>query len=203
MTEWSRRGALWLGIAAALAAVSPPVHALVHDLFSIHMTQHLVLMVVAAPLVAFGRPLRIRVPPLLVVALNAVVLWAWHAPALYREALRNDFLHIVEHATFFAVAVLLWNFVLNASETELPGRVLAVFVSGLQSSALGAILAFASVVLYPGHDSARFGLTALEDQQLAGTIMWIPAGFIYLATMVVLLYGWFARMERSSASVGE
>ena len=138
--------------------------------------------------------------PLLVAGLHAVVLWAWHLPAPYQAALTHDGLHIAEHVSFIGTAVLLWSLIIGRGEKRRLGyapAVLLVFVTSLQSGALGAILTFAMSELYPLHrgGAAAWGLTSLEDQQLAGGIMWIPQGMLYLAAMAILLWKAFGEVE--------
>lgn len=198
----TKKGLLASGIVAAAAATAPPAHALAEDSFAAHMIQHLVLMIVAAPLLAVGATVHIRVPLTVAAAAYAVVVWGWHAPAAYTAAVERDVLHVAEHASFVAVSWLLWRVVFDARHGYVP-RIAVVFVTGLQSSALGAILAFASIVLYPVHDPGRFGLTPLEDQQLAGAIMWIPPGLVYLVTIVALLFAWFSRMDDVVVEAGD
>ena len=136
--------------------------------------------------------------PIAIVIAHAVALWAWHLPALYDAAIENSLLHALEHLLFLATAMAFWAFVLGRSgHLDRLQRVGLVFVTALQSSALGALIAFASEPLYRAHLVNTSGLTALEDQQLAGAIMWVPPGVVYLCVMLVLLYGWFAQLERA------
>jgi putative membrane protein len=219
-----RAAAFYAGVALSLVATMSPLHALGGTLFAAHMVQHLVLMVVAAPLLTFGRPVAIlaglprrfrrrvvratrSVRALRDVARNPVavwcagtaVLWAWHLPKLYEAALTTEALHGVEHASFLGVSFILWRLVPGVGERGLShgAAVGLVFATALQSAALGAILAFAARPLYSVHiaGAPAWGVTPLGDQQLAGAIMWIPPGIVYLATMAVLLHSWFARMD--------
>ena len=139
--------------------------------------------------------------PIAIVIVHAVALWAWHLPALYDAAIENAYLHALEHLSFLATAMAFWAFVLGRSgDLDRLQRVGLVFVTALQSSALGALIAFASEPLYRAHLAKTSGLTALEDQQLAGAVMWIPPGVVYLCVMLVLLYGWFAQLERADSA---
>jgi putative membrane protein len=228
----------YAGLAALAAALVSPLDRLAGALFAAHMTQHLVLIAVASPLLVYGRPAlplrlglgrgpRTRVPPaaipalrrlrclsnnpLLVGGLHGVVLWAWHLPGLYTAALRNGAIHAAEHVSFLLTGLLFWRLVIRRSpKAKLPyaPAILLVFVTSLQSGALGALLTFAPSVLYPVHGGgpAAWGLTPLEDQQLAGAIMWVPQGMLYLATIAVLLWRSFlepeARSRREEAERG-
>lgn len=219
-----------VGIAALAGALLSPVHALGEALFSAHMVQHLLLMVVAAPLLVLGRPWiawawavprrrrrllargwhRLRgvrrvgrglAHPLAILALHVVVLWAWHVPALYEAALDSRAVHHLEHATFFVSAVLFWWVLARAgSRSGWAGQgaaILYVFAVALQSGALGALILFAPEAWYPLHawGAAAHGTTPLEDQQLAGVLMWVPAGLAYTAAGAALLAAWLRRTE--------
>ena len=115
----------------------------------------------------------------------AVTLWTWHAAGPYDLALRNDLVHRLEHAMFLAAAVASWWAILAAVQRRggpVGTAVLVLFALSVQGSVLGALLTFASAPWYPsyGDRAAAWGLSALEDQQLAGAIMWVPGGLGYL-----------------------
>lgn len=217
------------GLFAVAIALVSPLDALGATLFSAHMVQHLVLILVAAPLLVYGTalvPTMVALPrglrrtlhsfgrmravaalwavataPAIAWALHTMALWVWHLPSLYEAALGNTFIHALEHVSFLATAMLFWALVMDTTKLHrMPhgGRVLFVFVTALQGGGLGAILAFATSPLYPAHaaGAASWGLTALEDQQLAGVIMWIPAGTIYVITMCILFIRWLKDMDR-------
>lgn len=155
----------------------------------------------AAPnLPGVKRLMAILLAPIVVVGLHAVALWVWHLPSPYQAALADDALHSAEHVSFLATAILLWILIIGSGTTRRLGygpAVLMVLATSLQGGALGAILTFAGTELYPIHraGAAAWGLTPLEDQQIAGAIMWIPQGMVYLAAMAVLLWLTFAEAE--------
>lgn len=193
----------YLGLAALVmlaAALLPPMHELSHESFAWHMVQHLALIFGVAPLLAFalprprsGSPVRALANPVVVVILHAVALWAWHLPVLYDKALEIAPLHAIEHGSFLVTAFLFWCVVAARWQpVHQLKRAAVVFVTGLQSAALGAILVFASEPLYEAHlaTSGSHGLTPLEDQQLAGGIMWIPPGVVYLVLTLALFLSW-------------
>ncbi len=216
------------GLGAVAVALVSPLDALSATLFSAHMVQHLSLMIVAAPLLVYASPalpLVLGLPralrrglvglnapvlkaswravtrPLVVLGLNVAALWAWHLPGLYQAALRTEAVHVAEHVTFLATALLFWSLVLSTARRTRLGYAQAVayvFAISLQSAALGALLTFASTVLYPVHapGAALWGVGALEDQQLAGAIMWIPGGGVYLLAMAVLLWRLLSGMDK-------
>lgn len=129
-------------------------------------------------------------------------LWIWHVPALYDAALRSDRFHQIEHLSFLAAAFMFWSWLLQSS----AGRqargglaVLFVFTSVIQSGLLGALLTFARAPLYEGHApfTEAWSLTGLEDQQLAGLIMWIPMGLWFTLTTVFIFITWLRDADRS------
>ncbi|MGH2698970.1 MAG: cytochrome c oxidase assembly protein [Actinomycetota bacterium] len=131
--------------------------------------------------------------------LHAVVLWMWHLPTLYELGLSNEYLHALEHATFLGTATLFWILVIGSLRRRDLDRGLAAFLTfatALQSGALGVVLTFAARPLYEAHgNSAAWGLDRFADQQLAGAIMWVPSGIVYLVTIAVLLYRWLEAMD--------
>lgn len=199
------------GAMLALAAVSPPMHAAADASLAAHMVQHLVLILAAAPLMVLGHPVRAlpagfvrsltrRIPlvrrrrrQLRVVAIAAwlihvVVLWAWHTPRLYEWAIASPVAHVVEHGSLLVTACAFWAPVFSRLLGS-GGAVLYLFAAAGQSTALGALLTLADAPWYPAHAGAVAGegLTPLEDQQLAGLIMWIPGGLSYAVVALALL----------------
>ena len=134
-------------------------------------------------------------------AVQTAALWAWHLPAWFRGALEHPAIHILQHATFLAVALCFWWSVLRpAAPRQAAARGIAtLFITTLTTGALGALLTFGSTAWYalPGHE-APVGWTALDDQQLGGLIMWIPGGTAYV--VVALLLGARALRPRRSAA---
>lgn len=132
--------------------------------------------------------------PIVVWVAAAAVLWFWHLPAAYDWALDHEAVHALEHASFLGVSFVFWWLLFRPAGARLDrgAGILYVFTMGIQGSALGAVLAFARSPWYPGHApwTAAWGLTPLADQQLAGLIMWIPTGLIYLAVAAVLFVQW-------------
>lgn len=134
-----------------------------------------------------------------------ITLWAWHAPALYATAQGSTPVHVLEHATFLLTSVLAWSVVLGGRAGDSAGafaRVLFLLACAVQSGLLGALLLFAPSPLYPLHGGgpAAWGLTPLEDQQLAGALMWVPPWIIDLGVAAVLLVGVLRRTETPIAS---
>jgi putative membrane protein len=221
----------WLALALALVS---PLHRLGAVLFSAHMAQHELLMVVAAPLLVLGRPI---VPflwalpvswrralgswtassplstawtfltlPLVAWTAHALAIWLWHAPALYQATLDSDLMHTLQHLSFLGTAVLFWWTVLRWREGRLgrPAAVLSVFTTSVHTSLLGALLAFSSSLWYPLYAARTlpWGVTPLEDQQLAGLIMWVPAGLGYLFATLAIVASWLRESGRAERMVG-
>jgi len=202
----------WLALIAALA---PPLDALADAKLSAHMVQHELLMVVAAPLIALGRPHlallgilprkirrraaqwfeRIRLGTPVAWILHSVALWLWHAPYLYDAALVRPWLHAAEHASFLGTALLFWWSVLDR-RARYGAAALYVFATSLHSGLLGALLFLAPRPWY----SAYAGPGALEDQQLAGLVMWILGGVVLAATSLILIARWLDEVERRVAA---
>jgi putative membrane protein len=135
---------------------------------------------------------RLLTRPLVGWALHAAALWAWHLPLLYQAALQSHVVHVLEHATFLGTALVFWWTVLRAGPRVGTGYavgVLSLFTMSLQGGVLGALMTFSRVSWYPAYAETvgAWGLTPLEDQQLAGLIMWIPASVVYLAAALALL----------------
>jgi putative membrane protein len=220
--------AAFAGALLALAiALASPLELAASSVFAAHMVQHLLLMLVVAPLLVCGRPVlvlgravplrgrrlfvRVRARPSVRSARDAllhpvsawvigvVVLWAWHLPALYEVALPHDALHALEHASLIATAALVWALALGRARRSLaiPAASGLLLATALQSSALGAVLALAQQPLYPIHASVApsWGLTPLEDQQLAGGLMWVPPGIVYTVVIAALLAHWLGSLE--------
>ena len=129
-------------------------------------------------------------------------LWIWHVPALYDAALENHFIHDLEHFTFAAVSLLFWRRVIDAGRPAGIGygaAFLLIFTTALHAGALGALLTFAPEPLYASHlpYTDVWGLSPLEDQQLAGVIMWIPMGFWFTVTALTLIAQWIRASDRS------
>jgi len=138
--------------------------------------------------------------PAAVWLLSVGVLWFWHAAAPYDAALDSEPLHLLEHASFLVTAVLFWHVVVGVRGTARVSNglgVLLVFAMAMQSVFLSVLLTFARTPWYSGYaaTTAPWGLDPLTDQQLAGVLMWIPAGGIYLVVALALLVSWIRATE--------
>ncbi|HEX2700677.1 MAG TPA: cytochrome c oxidase assembly protein [Acidimicrobiales bacterium] len=147
----------------------------------------------------FEDPARATVLAAVALVGHTGALWAWHLPSLYEPALRSAPVHALEHASLFVTALFFWLVVAGSRRRAGSGAaVLVTFVAALQGSALGALMTLAGSSWYPTYAKAATGggLTPLEDQQVAGVVMWGPCGAIYTLAGVLLLAAWIRRSER-------
>lgn len=200
----------WAALALMALVFVSPLCALSSALFSARVLHHVLLVAAVAPLFARALPLpRLPSPPLaLLVALNAVVLWLWHAPGPYAWGLASVPAYWLMQATLLTAAWLLWRAVLAptvptgaalfASAAPTGAALFALATTIGQMGLLGALLVFAPRPLYWPHfeSTAAWGLSPLADQQLAGLLMWVPAMLPYLA--VGLRLAW-AGLRRAGA----
>lgn len=177
-----------LGFLAAMAVLAvvfvSPLCALSSALFTARTLHHLLLLLAAAPLLAFSLPLLKRSRLAAATAVQALVFWAWHAPDLYAQALSNDLVYWVMQLTILGASVWFWAAIrASKAPTAVAGLLAAMLLMGL----LGALIVFAGQALYAPHfaSTEAWGMTALEDQQAAGLIMWGPAAAAYLAAALV------------------
>ncbi|HZS47516.1 MAG TPA: cytochrome c oxidase assembly protein [Blastocatellia bacterium] len=215
----------WLALVIALVS---PVHPMGEVLFSAHMTQHEILMLVAAPLLVLGRPMLpflwalpmqwrrragkiSRLPlvqkpwhfltgPVVAGVIHGVTLWVWHIPALFDATLTSDLVHTTQHLSFLITALFFWWALIHGRDGRIGygAAVLYLFITAVHTSVLGALMTFAPTVWYPvyGNSPVAWGLTPLEDQQLGGLIMWVPAGLIYVVAGLAMFAAWIRESER-------
>jgi putative membrane protein len=213
------------GLATLVVALVSPVDRLSERLFSVHMGQHELLMLVAAPLVVVGRPLvpflyalparwqpgvlalarrpavlrawALLTAPLVAIVVHAVTRWAWHLPVLFDAALAHPALHAVQHLSFFLTAVFFWWSVVHGryGRAGYGVSVLAVFVTVAHTGLLAAIITLAPAPLYDTY-ARRLGARALADQQVAGLLMWVPAGTLLAAVGLALFAAWLGESSR-------
>ncbi|GAA3964962.1 cytochrome c oxidase assembly protein [Allohahella marinimesophila] len=193
----------------SLLAVLGPLDTLAQDSTAWHMVQHMLFLVVIAPLWVLSRPLpqlaaaggrliaRMAGPllrcarhPMLIAYIHAFVIWFWHTPHFYRLALDDPWWHLTEHTLFLVTAGLLWWVVLHSSRRHMGWALAALLFTLMNTGFLGAVLTFASSPLY---GDAR----GLEDQQLAGLIMWVPGAVPYLLASAWVGYRWTKQMQRT------
>ena len=212
---------LALGLLSPLAWVS-------QILFSAHMTQHELLMLVSAPLLVFGRPLQawfwafslrqrewlaartrsavvattwhVVTGPAAACVLHALALWVWHVPVFYESALHSEAIHALQHTSFVVTAAMFWWGMVDGRYGRIGygAGVFYVFLTAVHSSVLGALITVAPSLWYAWYANAgvRWSVDALEDQQLAGLLMWVPSGVIWIVLGLALLAAWLGESER-------
>lgn len=208
----------WLTLVLALVS---PIHRWGGELFTIHMVEHELVMAVAAPLLVLGRPggafawampgsVRHRLAPVLrrsgargcwtvltrpavATILHGTAIWAWHAPVLFELARVDVAVHRVQHVSFLVTGLLFWWALVRRRHSGIAAGHL--FATMLHTSVLGALIALAPRVLYPVQTlgALQWGFTPLQDQQLAGLLMWIPAGLVYAAAALAFFAEWISR----------
>lgn len=191
-TRSDGRLSLTLGVGLFLFLFLSPLCALTAALFSARAVHHVLLAAVVAPLlvVALGGLSVVRRPPLSVggsLALSTIAMWIWHVPPLYDAAITFAPLYWLMQATLLGTGGLFWWAVLSPSAR--PGAAMVGLLGAVvQMGMLGALLTFAGRPLYAAHalTTAPFGLSPLEDQQLAGLILWVPAAAPYVAAAVLI-----------------
>jgi cytochrome c oxidase assembly factor CtaG len=193
--------------------------------------QHTILINIAAPLIILGRPVLVslwalpgpnrkrvalhtlpstlraisEMPIWLAFLLHSVAIWLWHAPPFYDAAVRHDWVHALQHLSFLGTALIFWNAVLapRARAHALGQGVFFVFATAAHTAVLGALITLAATPLYRVYDHAGAAhFTPLEDQQLAGLIMWVPAGLLYTFAGAALLLFWLRQTESRNALRG-
>jgi len=220
-----RRAAFWAGLAVLGIALLSPIDTYADVLLSVHMVQHLLLMLVAAPLLLLAAPmttllqavgpaprkrivgwlhspiLKVATFPLLAWCVFAAVNWGWHFSPLYNQALENDALHAIEHLVFLGAALLFWFPVIGIDpgpwRMPHPARLFYLFLAMPQNSFLGVAIMSAGAVLYPHYASVErtWGPTPLEDQAIGGLVMWTVGDVVFLLGMGLVVAAW-VRLEQ-------
>jgi putative membrane protein len=209
------------GLLAIVVAVDGPPDVLSDVSFSAHMVQHLLLQLVAPPLLLLGAPLglllradppwlrrrilvrllrsgpvRVLAHPVTAAGLFTVVLVGSHLTPLYNLTLEREWLHELEHVAFLVTALLFWWPAIGIDPAphrlRYPARLLYMFLDMPVMAYLGLAIASSSRVLYPYYAAhlPPWGASALQDQGVAGTIMWISGTFTMVPAMAVVLYRW-------------
>ena len=204
----------WSALAVALLS---PLDGWGEQVFWMHMVQHEVLMLLAAPLVVASRPLAAfaaAVPGLwrrvsgwpgawcfvtsLLAAwvLHALAIWIWHVPRLFDASVTNTWIHAAQHASFLFSALIFWYALTIAQQRAIA--IVYLLTTAIHTGVLGALITFAPVPLYRTYaeTTASWGLTPLEDQQLGGLIMWVPAGLVFVLVGLFLFSRWLDASAR-------
>jgi putative membrane protein len=217
--------AFWVGWVLLGIALVSPLHPLGEALLSAHMAQHELIMALAAPLLVLGRPLVVtlwglppdwrrgvgswlsRLRPFWRALTRIDVAWVlhagaiigWHLPALYQRTVDSELIHGLQHSSFLLTALLFWWSVLPgaALRARQGAAIMSLFATMVYTGGLGALLTLGRSVWYPAYGEAAplWGLTPLEDQQLAGLIMWVPGGVSYVLATAWLVIDWLRASE--------
>ena len=196
-----QRSAFLSAQAVLIIAFVRPLCALSVALFSARIAHHMLMVAVAGPLLAYALPRTLPGRWLTAAALgHMVLLWLWHAPLAYGWAVEGVASYWLMEVTLLASAVAFWSAAL-ARRAEAPSVVLALILTMAQMGLLAALITFAQEPLYGPHlaTTQAFGLTPLEDQQLAGLIMWAPGALPYFAAVVWLAARWLKGLENDEA----
>lgn len=189
----------WL--VGALALISP-LCPLSVSLFAARVAQHMILALVAAPLILLGRPgsaaaalvprlarsleqstvLRALRSPLASGLAFALALWFWHAPGPYDATFTSPLIYWLMHLSVFAAALLVWSVLLDPRSDQVAQGLAVGGASTVQMSLLGAIITLTPHALYSPHIITPYawGLTQAQDQQMGGLIMWVPGCTVFL-----------------------
>jgi putative membrane protein len=219
------RAACFLAGCLALAvALLSPLHGLAERFFWVHMIEHELLMVVAAPLLVASRPAAVLLwslpltwrtgltagllgsafrrlwdmvtRPLVAWSLHTSALWLWHLPSLFDAAIGSEFVHALQHTTFLAVAIAYWSSLLRARHglASRGAAVFSLFATSMQCGVLGALLALGPRPLYAAYTRAP-SLDPVVDQHLAGLVMWVPVSVVYGVAAIPLLLAWLREAD--------
>jgi cytochrome c oxidase assembly factor CtaG len=211
------------GLVILAVALLSPLHRAGHFLFSAHMIQHELLMTVAAPLLVLGSPgvpliwgvpkksrrvigklFSLRISPLAAFLIHASAIWIWHAPRLYDSSVTNDSIHSLQHASFLITALLFWWTIFHSRGRKASDgtAIIYLFLTAVHTTLLGALLTLSDTRFYSVYSDPTahaWGLTAAQDQQLGGIIMWIPGGIAYLVAALLLMLKWMNESAKRAA----
>jgi putative membrane protein len=209
-----------LAFHGALVVMFLSLNGWLHDLsdsylFSAHMLQHLLLALVVAPLMIIGTPGEMLRPILAVRGISPIARWItaptrcfaifnivvafWHLPPAYNYALANHPVHIIQHLTLLAAAVLMWWPVLSPlaelPRLSYPGQMLYLFLMSIPMAIISVYISYADGLLYPAYARAArvWGITPMNDQLIGGLIMWIPGGLFFYTIISIVFYRWQQR----------
>lgn len=214
-----------LGVVALFFSLIWPLDAFSESSFAAHMAQHMILIAVAAPLLALARVsipitstiasaspvvaawlalprrwLRLCLTPSVAFFINGAVIWVWHAPLLFELALHSEAIHRLEHVSFLVAGYWYWSVLLREDKVNGEGYGAAALWSLstlMHTGLLGALITFAPRPLYPTYIETQGGIAAaLEDQQLAGLLMWVPMAVPYLIGGLAFAGVWLRNVDK-------
>ncbi len=220
-----RIAAFFVGALSVFIALHPPIERFADELFSVHMVQHTLIALVAAPSLIVGLPewlvepvfkvrsLRVaarwltRLPVALVV--GSGVFWIWHMPPLYELALRERAVHDFEHLSIAAGSVVMWWPVFSPSwsvpQARRPMQLLYLFLLMMPGALFSALLIFGSEPIYPSYvlAASTTGIDPMRDQRIGGLIMKLGSLVIFWAVLTVYFFTWMNRVPDRLPTPGE
>jgi putative membrane protein len=214
-----QRAAFLSGWLITTLALVSPLCPLSVSLFAARVGQHMILTLLAAPLVMAGRPVQAvtaalarptprgrwgRPAPLLATTVFTVLLWSWHAPGPYATTFSSTLAYWSMHFTVFGSALWLWHGLLAGEEGSMIRTVAAGVISSAQMGFLGALITLAPRAVYEAHalTTGVWGLTQLQDQQFGGVIMWVPGCAIFLGFAMLALWPAIAEVKADGVPAG-
>ena len=206
------------GVVVIFVALLSPIHELSDRyLFSAHMLQHVLLTLVAPPLLLLGTPdwlirpllrpnwafrlVRISTLPVIAFALFNVIFSVWHIPALYNSSVEIHGVHVAEHLLFMVAAVLMW-WPIASNLPELPRLSYPLQIGYLFLMSIAQIIVFAPITfskepLYRLYASAPriWDISPVVDQQIGAILMKMGGGALFLTLIVIMFFRWFKQDE--------
>jgi len=219
--ERQRKVAFFVGIGSVVIALLSPIGVLADDfLLSMHMAQHVLLTIVAPPLMLYGLPpwayaafarrfprvwsaWRFITKPILAFLLFHLPYSIWHVPFLYDQILINEPAHIAAHQLFIATSFIVWWPVVAPGrafgQIAPPIQMIYFFLQTLPGQLTGAFITLAGSPLYHRYTEAPrvWSMSIMADQQLGGLIMWVGMGSFYLAAMSFVFFRWASQEDRA------
>jgi cytochrome c oxidase assembly factor CtaG len=203
------------GLIAVALVLLPPISTAAEQLFAFHMVQHLLLIAIAAPLLAASRVFdglqryavirKLTQPVAAWIAFVAIFLF-WHWPAAFQWAAAHEVTRLLEFGSILFAALLFWSVALSPKGQawfSYGGRALFVMTAAVATDLPGVIMVFSpqAICTMPGENAARWGLTPMQDQQIAGMLMWVPANLIFFGIATWLFAQWISDSHKNSARV--
>ena len=218
-----------------ILALAGPFDVFAYQAFWPHMVQHLLLSMVAAPLLLISNPLpvflwtlprlmregagellrprgkiqnilRLIIRPRVTLPFYILILYAWHVPDLFTMAITNSLVHYLQHFTFFLSAILFWWPIIGPapirSKLNYPQRLIYLVSVITPTALIAAIITLSTGVIYDHYlsTSRHWQISALEDQTIAGIIMWIPGNLVYLASLTIIFFTWANKEEKQAVT---
>jgi putative membrane protein len=171
-----------------------PLPHIASDLFTAHMAQHLLTMNIAALLISLAIKPNHRlflIPLSAVTTIQMAAFWFWHTPAVFSASHHHFLWSPLMRVSLFGVALIFWTVVLNLRVNSPWPQIFALLVTAKVFCLLGAVFVFTRRPLYTNHGNPEsWGITAIEDQQLAGLVMVSACALVYVAVAITMFANW-------------